>query len=133
MSVLETGNFGNDEATDWLFDLEETYGAELLAEAFDVITKGEFHEQSDCCIALAAAEIVAAAKSKPAPDFPDDARKWLGNQDTSDLAKIKALSKKAIAAVKKIQAKSELRDQWEESDEWHSWNMVVEGLLKRLQ
>lgn len=133
MSVLETGNFGNDEATDWLFDLEETYGAELLAEAFDVITKGEFHEQSDCCIALAAAEIVAAAKGKPAPDFPDDARKWLGNQDTSDLAKIKALSKKAIAAVKKIQAKSELRDQWEESDEWHSWNMVVEGLLKRLQ
>lgn len=133
MSVLETGNFGNDEATDWLFDLEETYGAELLAEAFDVITKGEFHEQSDCCIALAAAEIVAAAKGKPAPDFPDDARKWLGNQDTSDLARIKALSKKAIAAVKKIQAKSELRDQWEESDEWHSWNMVVEGLLKRLQ
>jgi hypothetical protein len=133
MSVLETGNFGNDEATDWLYDLEETYGAELLAEAFDVITKGEFHEQSDCCIALAAAEIVAAAKGKPAPDLPDEARKWLGNQDTSDMAKIKALNKKAIVAVKKIQNKSELRDQWEESDEWHSWQMVVEGLLKRLQ
>lgn len=132
MSVLETGNFGNDEATDWLYDLEETYGTELLAEAFDVITKGEFHEQSDCCIALAAAEMVAAAKGKPAPDLPDDARKWLGNQDTSDLAKIKALSKKAIIAVKKIQNKSELRDQWEDSDEWHSWQMVVEGLLRRL-
>jgi len=46
--------------------------------------------------------------------------------------KIKALSKKAITAVKKIQAHSELRDQWEDSDEWHSWNMVVDGLLKRL-
>ena len=80
MSVLETSNFGNDEATDWLYDLEETYGAELLAEAFDTITKGEFHEQADCCIALAAAEIVAAAKGKPAPDLPEDARKWLGNQ-----------------------------------------------------
>lgn len=133
MSVLETGNFGNDEATDWLYDLEETYGTEMLAEAFDVITRGEFHEQSDCCIALAAAEIVAAAKGKPAPDLPDDARKWLGNQDTADLAKIKTLSKKAIIAVKKIQNKSELRDQWEESDEWHSWQMVVEGLLRRLQ
>jgi hypothetical protein len=133
MSVLETGNFSNDEATDWLYDLEETYGTELLAEAFNVITNGEFHEQSDCCIALAAAEIVAAAKGKPAPDLPDDARKWLGNQDTGDVNKIKALNKKAITAVKKIQAHSELRDQWEDSDEWHSWNMVVEGLLKRLQ
>jgi hypothetical protein len=133
MSVLETGNFSNDEATDWLYDLEETYGTQLLADAFDVITKGEFHEQSDCCIALAAAEIVAAAKGKPAPDLPDDARKWLGNQDTADVNKIKALNKKAITAVKKIQAHSELRDQWEDSDEWHSWNMVVEGLLKRLQ
>lgn len=133
MSVLETGNFSNDEATDWLFDLEETCGAELLAEAFDVITKGEFHEQADCCIALAAAEIVAAAKGKPAPDLPEDARKWLGNQDTADVTKIKGLNKKAITAVKKVQAHSELRDQWEDSDEWHSWNTVVEGLLKRLQ
>lgn len=132
MSVLETGNFSNDEATDWLYDLEETYGAELLAEAFDTIIKGEFHEQADCCIALAAAEMVAAAKGKPAPDLPDEARKWLGNQETGDVNKIKGLNKKAIAAVKKVQAHSELRDQWEDSDGWHSWNMVVEGLLKRL-
>ena len=132
MSVLETGNFGNDEATDWLYDLEETYGAELLAEAFDTIIKGEFHEQADCCIALAAAEMVAAAKGKPAPDLPDEARKWLGNQETGDVNKIKGLNKKAIAAVKKVQAHSELRDQWEDSEGWHSWNMVVEGLLKRL-
>lgn len=133
MSVLETGNFSNDEATDWLYDLEETYGAELLAEAFNVITRGEFHEQADCCIALAAAEMVAAAKGKPAADLPEDARKWLGNQDTADINKIKALNKKAITAVKKVQAHSELRDQWEDSDEWHSWNMVIDGLLKRLQ
>ena len=132
MSVLETSNFGNDEATDWLYDLEETYGAELLAEAFDTIIKGEFHEQADCCIALAAAEMVAAAKGKPAPDLPDEARKWLGNQETGDVNKIKGLNKKAITAVKKVQAHSELRDQWEDSDGWHSWNMVVEGLLKRL-
>jgi Domain of unknown function (DUF4259) len=133
MSVLETGNFGNDEATDWLYDLEETYGSEMLSEAFDVIAKGEFHELADCCIALAAAEVVAAAKGKPASDLPDDARKWLGNQETSDVSKIKALNKKAITAVKKIQAHSELRDQWEDTDEWHSWTMVVERLLKRLQ
>jgi hypothetical protein len=31
-----------------------------------------------------------------------------------------------------VQAKSELRDQWEESDDWHNWQMAVEGLLKRL-
>jgi tellurite resistance protein len=123
-------NFENDDAADWVYDLTESNGTEILAEAFAVIEKTDFADAPDCCIALAAAEVVAAAKGKPSSDLPDEIRTWLENQDHLD--KFKKLDKRAAKVAKKVQAKSELRDQWEESDDWHNWQMAVEGLLKRL-
>lgn len=130
MGARETGNFANDDASDWLYDLEESDGPDLLKEAFKAVGNG-YPESPDCCIALAAAEVVAAAKGKPSPDLPDDVRKWLENQE--NLNTITALTKPAITAVNKVSAKSELRDSWEESDSWHDWLQVVEGLRRRLQ
>jgi hypothetical protein len=123
-------NFENDDASDWVYDLTESDGPELLTEAFVTVEKLDFADAPDCCIALAAAEVVAAAKGKPSSDLPDEIRTWLENQDHLD--KFKKLDKRAAKVAKKVQAKSELRDQWEESDDWHNWQMAVEGLLKRL-
>jgi hypothetical protein len=123
-------NFENDDASDWVYDLTESDGPELLTEAFAIVEKLDFADAPDCCIALAAAEVVAAAKGKPSSDLPDEIRTWLENQDHLD--KFKKLDKRAAKVAKKVQAKSELRDQWEESDDWHNWQMAVEGLLKRL-
>jgi len=130
MSPNDTGNFGNDDASDWVYDLQESSGTDALKEAFTAINGHNYPKSPECCIALAAAEIVAAAKGKPATDLPDRARKWLGNQDEVD--SIKKLAKPAIAVVNKISVKSELRDYWEESDSWHEWQQAVEGLLRRL-
>ncbi|HKD15784.1 MAG TPA: DUF4259 domain-containing protein [Candidatus Angelobacter sp.] len=130
MSPTDTGNFGNDDASDWVYDLQESSGTDALKEAFTAINGHNYPESPECCIALAAAEIVAAAKGKPAADLPDRARKWLGNQD--EVESIKKLAKPAIAVVNKISVKSELRDYWEESDSWHEWQQAVEGLLRRL-
>jgi len=123
-------NFENDDASDWVYDLTESDGPGLLTEAFATVEKLDFADAPDCCIALAAAEVVAAAKGKPSSDLPDEIRTWLENQDHLD--KFKKLDKRAAKVAKKVQAKSELRDQWEESDNWHNWQMAVEGLLKRL-
>jgi|SRR5579864_1347250 len=130
MSGADPGNFGNDDASDWVYDLEESSGADLIKEAFSAVNEHSY-EATDCRIALAAAEIVAAAKGKPPSDLPEGARKWLGNQE--EVKDIQALAKKAIAVVNKISAKSELRDEWEESESWHDWQQVVEGLRRRLQ
>jgi hypothetical protein len=129
MGGKETGNFANDDATDWLYELEESSGPDLLKAAFKAING--YPETSDCCIALAAAEVVAAAKGHPSPELPDDLRQWIEDQDNLDA--IKNLAKSAIAAVNKVSTKSELRDKWEESDSWHEWLQVVEGLRRRLQ
>ena len=131
MGAWETGNFGNDDASDWVYDLRESSGAGLLKEAFSTVSAQDYPDGPDSCIALAAAEIVAAAKGKPAADLPDGARKWLGNQ--TEVNSIKKLAKSAIAAVNKISVKSELRDLWEESDSWHDWQQAVEGLRRRLK
>ena len=127
--MADPGNFGNDDASDWVFDLEESSGADLLKQAFADVNSHSY-EATDCRIALAAAEIVAAAKGKPSPDLPERARKWLGNQE--EVEDITALAKKAITVVNKISVKSELRDEWEESDGWHEWQQAVEGLRRRL-
>jgi len=131
MGGRDTGNFGNEDASDWVYDLRESSGADLLKEAFSTVNSQDYPEIPDSCIALAAAEIVAAAKGKPPADLPDGARKWLGNQ--TEVNSIKKLAKSAIAVVNKISVKSELRDQWEESDEWHDWLQAVEGLRRRLK
>lgn len=129
MGAKETGNFANEDASDWLYELEESSGPDLLKDAFQAING--YPEVSDCCIALAAAEVVAAAKGSPSVDLPDELRRWLEDQESLDA--IKALAKPAIAAVNKVSTKSELKDQWEESDSWHDWLQEVEGLRRRLQ
>jgi Domain of unknown function (DUF4259) len=130
MSATGPRNFENEDATDWVYDLTESNGTDLLSEAFAVVEKTDFADAPDCCIALAAAEVVAAAKGKPSGDLPDEVRTWLEDQERLD--GFKKLDKRASKVAKKVQAKSELRDQWEESDDWHNWQMAVEGLLKRL-
>jgi hypothetical protein len=131
MGAWATGNFGNDDASDWVYELEESSGADLLKEALSAVTRNGYPESPDCCIALAAAEIIASAKGKPPADLPEEARQWIAGQDELDA--IKALAKSATTVVNKISAKSELRDLWEESESWHEWQQVVEGLRQRLQ
>lgn len=131
MIAQGTGNFANDDATDWIYDLTESGGTDVLADAFSAIDSSDYPDLTDACIALAAGEVVAAAKGKPSPDLPGEIARWVGDHYKPE--SIKKLDKRAAKAVKKVQMKSELRDQWEESDEWHNWQMVVEGLLKRLQ
>jgi hypothetical protein len=130
MGATGAKNFENDDAADWVYDLTESNGTGLLAEAFGVVEKMDFADGPDSCIALAAAEVVAAAKGKPSSDLPDEIRTWLEDQENLD--GFKKLDKRAAKVAKKVQAKSELRDLWEESDDWHNWQMAVEGLLKRL-
>jgi hypothetical protein len=131
MGARGTGNFGNDDASDWVYELEESNGADLLKEAFRAVNGNGYPESPDCCIALAAAEVVATAKGKPPTDLPDGVRQWLDDQD--ELNAITGLAKSAITVVNKISAKSELRDLWEESESWHEWQQVVEDLRRRLQ
>jgi Domain of unknown function (DUF4259) len=130
MGAREVGNFANDDASDWVYDLEGSSGTELLVEAITAVEHTDYADSPDCCIALAAAEAIAAANEHPAEDLPEGVLDWVEKQDK---AAIRKLAPRMAKVVRKLQMRSELKDLWEESDNWHEWQQVVEGLLRRLK
>ena len=109
MIAQGTGNFANDDATDWVYDLTESGGIDVLTEAFSAIEGNDYPDLTDACISLAAAEVVAAAKGKPSGDLPNEINRWVEDHDKPEA--IKKLDKRAAKSVKKVQMKSELHDQ----------------------
>ncbi|KAA3645052.1 MAG: DUF4259 domain-containing protein [Chloroflexi bacterium] len=124
-------SFENDDALDWVFELGEAEDFSILSATFDEL----FDEQEDdyldayyCARALAAGEVVAALKGKAAEELPDEVTAWL--EDKAQPAE--DLTASAIKAVGAVVAASELKELWEETDEFGVWQADVQGLLDRL-
>jgi hypothetical protein len=130
MGTWGLGNFENDDALDWVFELEQAKDLAPLGEALDVIVEshGDYLDAYDCARALAAAEVVAALAGKPDPSLPEEVRNWLSGRPGVDAA----MRNRARQAVAAIMDSSELRELWEETDESDQWQHLVSGLLQRL-
>lgn len=77
--------------------------------------------------ALAAAEVVAALLGKPSINLPDEVSEWVqGKEFGPELAFV------ALKAIKVVLTNSELKELWEESDEYNAWISVVNSLKERL-
>jgi len=131
MSVWGSGIFENDDALDWIYDLADSGTLSRVVSALDVILKNKENDLdiSDCRIALAAAEIVAAMSGDPSLDLPEEAEEWIGEKVLEN-EKIRA---KAEMAVKLIQNRSELKSSWEKSPNYPVWQATLIDLQKRLE
>lgn len=130
MGAWDNGNFGNDDAMDFVFDATSK---EAISDAILAISKapqGEYLDSTDCCIALAAIEYIAAALGNPSADFPEEAKEWV-SENKSALSETGMISQ-ANNAIDKIKTNSELKEFWEETDEFQDWLNVIEGLKKRI-
>ncbi|NJM68645.1 MAG: DUF4259 domain-containing protein, partial [Acaryochloris sp. RU_4_1] len=114
----------------WVAELETYADDGLLINALNsAIDQAEdYPEAPDCCIALAAAEVVAALLGKPVDDCPDEVDTWIQERPAPSAS----LIAKARQAAEVVLASSELKDLWAESDEFEAWQASVEGLLSRL-
>jgi hypothetical protein len=130
MGAWSHGSFDNDDALDWVGELEEAEGTEPIAEAFDaVLGADDYLEAPEAAIGIAAAEVVAALLGKPAAKLPDDVASWVvGKRPPKP-----ALVKKAQRVIKRILKDSELKDLWADSEDSAKWQQEVEGLLRRLE
>jgi hypothetical protein len=81
--------------------------------------------------AVAAAEVVAAAKGKPSEGLPNELSDWLGHQPKQEIAKLAPLARKALARVKDPRT-SELAQLWNDSED-KQWAKTVTELEARLQ
>lgn len=133
MGAWGHGNFENDDALDWLQEFENG-GAAAVAAALDRVTslnEGDYLEAPEASMALAAAEIVAAARSGDSSSLPADVRPMLTRHQQS--LSSTALLDSARRAVTRILQQSELKDLWEDSPDRQMWQDGVQNLLPRLR
>lgn len=128
MGAWGHGVFDNDDAMDWVCELEDATGPEILGETFDLVPSDleEYVEMPEASSALAAAEVVAALLGKPSTDLPEDVTKWIG---ANRGLKVASLVRKAKRAVRRVLDNSELADEWGDDPDWQ---VRGDDLLRRL-
>jgi Domain of unknown function (DUF4259) len=127
------GLFDNDDVIDWLVGFE-TDGVTALEAAINTINemdKDDYVEASDASFALAAAELVAAARDEDHGRLPKSIHAALeGYEDAINAAKLTSAARKAVQHILK---NSELKDAADEEGEGDEWADDIAELLERLR
>ena len=134
MGAWGVGSFENDHACDFLADATESGDLSLIREALDnVLTSTEYVEARDANAAIVAAEIVAAGLGRPtlAAQRKDAISGWLSRIRPTIDAGLLAQTKDALSRI--LDQNSELRELWEETDDFSDWQDSVKELGQQLQ
>ena len=121
-------SFQNDGALDWLRDLEAK-GIVAIRHALRRVARAkptEYIDVDDAQPAIAAAEVVAAARGHGIAKLPVEVTEWLDASATKVAAVDAAL---ACKAVTRALVKSELQELWNGD---RAWKRAVDNLLGRL-
>ncbi len=133
MGAWGAGNFENDSALDWIWDLKKSRKLRLVESTIsNVINSTKFIDSVLCSNGLAAAEIVPALMGNPLDKLPDGVPEWVQSQRKKPNDK---LVKNTRNTVKKIRNEdiSELKLLWEEGKETPmDWYSAVDDLIQRL-
>lgn len=129
MGAWAHGSFDNDDAMDWVSELEAAEDFAPIRDALDAALEDEdYVEATEASMGLAAAEVVAALLGRPVAALPEEITGWIAGKKPPQAS----LVKKARRVVQRVLANSELKDLWEESAEADPWRKGVENLLQRL-
>jgi hypothetical protein len=123
------GNFENDDAKDWVAELKSIAPADLSKILAQAVDQPAYLESPSACIALAAAEVVAALGGSPAASVPAEVGAWVKRYPQ---ALTPALKSEALRAAERVRRDSELKDLWMEADGLNEWIGVVKDLQSRL-
>jgi hypothetical protein len=131
MGAWGAGPFDNDDAGDFVWDLADESALDLVRAALAAVDGAEV-EAPEGSIALAAAEVVAAARGAATPDLPEELAlvvAALAPEVTDDDAA------RALAAVRAVGGPgSELADLWSEAggEDEAAWRGALADLGSRL-
>lgn len=132
MGAWGTGNFENDDASDWLNDFCDNPDEKQILDALLSVTEtdeDEYLEAPDCSVALAAAEVVAALKNAPNA-ISDELQECLSALEIEADADMVA---SALLAMERIRTNSELKELWDESEDVAQWYKALADLETRLK
>jgi hypothetical protein len=130
MGAWGLSSFENDDALDWVIDLEKASDMTILEETLAAVFDDEedYLDAFVCSTALAAAEVVAALAGKPSEKLPEEVTQWMEGKGEPE----PSLVSSAKSAIQAILDDSELKELWEETDEFELWRTDVKGILERL-
>jgi len=134
MDAWEPGSFGNDSASDWLAELLETPDLSMIGEAFDAVLAAgdDALEVQAGEEGIAAADVVAWINGRggKSDDNGDRIEDWINEHE---LEVSDSMLKKARRVVDRVfNSPSELREAWEESDDFDDWRAALAELKERL-
>lgn len=129
MGTWGFGAFENDVALSWISDLEEVEDLTVLDASLQAVINTSVPAETECCEALAAAEVVAALHKAPSMSLPDSVLDWVEKHPVLT----DAIREKAVAAIEVLLSDSELRDLWAEEDDLDVWKEELEDLIQRLK
>lgn len=121
-------NFENDTATDWFGELEESPDKELVIPYLTkILDEKDFIDDEESFITLAILEALNGRLKLISTDYR------LPPLESVDTV---MLSQMVISAAKKIlffKEHSEVRELWQESDEYHQWFNYQVSLIRKLE
>jgi hypothetical protein len=133
MGAWGCGSFENDDAADWVYEFESS-GVAAVASALEHVSsvaEDEYLEAPEASAAIAAAEIVAAARDGDLSKLSETAREAFARHRESLIAS--HLCEAARRAVERVRRQSELKELWEEGEEREIWSRGVDSVSLRLR
>ncbi|HEX7802342.1 MAG TPA: DUF4259 domain-containing protein [Pseudoxanthomonas sp.] len=122
--------FGNDTAADWAYGLVEQKDFSLVAQALqEVLDNGSDYLDSDLAVeAVAAVEVLAKAlgRGTQTDAYTEEVDAWLKSVAAKPSPEL--LSKARDTLDRIMAPDSELRELWEESDDFESWKSSIKSL-----
>ena len=130
----DMGSFDNDDALDWVYELESTSDLSAISTALTAVVNNDSYIQAPTgSAAVAAAEVVAALLGNAHPQLPPEVVAWVDGRSLSKDNELVDLARKVIAAVQHP-TNSELAQLWGESGEYLAdWKAGLSDLDQRLQ
>ena len=124
--------FENDDAYDWLLDLEESNDLSLLVDAFEK-DNSDYIETPEGSNILAAAEIVLGLIGNARSGLPEQAQAWIVKYKSK--LEADGLKEKAIIAIDKVLSKdSALNELWSGTEgDYQVWLSDVKQLKSEIE
>jgi hypothetical protein len=132
MGAWGTGNFDNDTALDWVFELEETNDLSLIVETIEAVFTEDYIDSDVGTEALIAIEAIARLKGNfdVENSYAEDLDNWVKSHRLEISDELIEKSKKVLELI--VSDKSELYELWEETEDFEAWKNEINDLRARL-
>jgi hypothetical protein len=134
MGTWSHESFGNDTACDWAYGLVETRDFSLVARAIqEVLENGPDYLDFDLAAeAVAATEVLAKVRGRgtQADAYTEKVDHWLKSVPAAPAPELFVKAGQALHRI--LGEDSELRELWEESEDFESWQASMHALQAAL-